>query len=357
MTYIDPRGKVLRHLDRLAGWAAGEKPAPVTLEWDLSNRCPYGCTGCHFAHTHSKGPLTRTARALPLAHDRGGDLADTGLVLRVLEEAKAAGVRAIVWTGGGEPTTHPDWLEIVTHAYGLGLEQGLYTLGALIRPAQAAVARELLTWVVVSLDHADAETYAREKRTLPGLFGEACDAVRQLVGGRATVGVSFLLHAGNYTEALPAMLPLGRELGADYVTFRPLVETSPAAPGVVLGDRSWVARADLMLPMLAAEAGVEVDVARFREWAAWTGHGYRSCTGIRLNATITPDGRMWVCPNRREFAGSCIGDLREASFTEVWARHPGHVWVDQDCRAMCRLNEVNKALDVIATPRPHEAFV
>ena len=45
MTYINPKAKVLSHLDRLAGWQQGDKPAPVTLEWDLSNRCPYGSTG------------------------------------------------------------------------------------------------------------------------------------------------------------------------------------------------------------------------------------------------------------------------------------------------------------------------
>lgn len=84
MTYIAPRAKVLKHLDRLARWQRGERPAPVTLEWDLSNRCPYGCQGCHFAYTHTKGPLTRLPRALPMLHDQGGDLADPALVMRVL---------------------------------------------------------------------------------------------------------------------------------------------------------------------------------------------------------------------------------------------------------------------------------
>ena len=34
MTYIDPRGKVFAHMDRLVGWQQGAKPAPVTIEWD-----------------------------------------------------------------------------------------------------------------------------------------------------------------------------------------------------------------------------------------------------------------------------------------------------------------------------------
>ncbi|MGE0363350.1 MAG: radical SAM protein [Vicinamibacterales bacterium] len=357
MTFIDPRGKALRHLDRLAGWHRGEQPAPVTLEWDLSNRCPYGCTGCHFAYTHTRGPLTRTARVLPMAHDRAGDLADTTLVLRVLEEAAAAGVRSVVWTGGGEPTTHPDFAEIVEHAAGCGLQQGLYTLGALMGWDALEAVRTRCAWVVVSLDHADAITYADEKRTVPDNFAKAIAAVSHLGRGPVTVGVSFLLHARNYTQAATKMLPLARSLGAAYTTFRPLVETSPAFPGALAGDRRWVREAELLWPALAAEPDVEVDPARFREWATWQGHGYQTCYGIRLNATITPDGRLWVCPNRREFAGSCVGDLRTESFAAVWARHPGHWTVDASCRAMCRLHPINETLAAVEAPRPHEAFI
>ena len=356
MTYIAPRQKPLGHLDRLAGWQRGETPAPVTIEWDLSNRCPAGCTACHFAHTHTRGPLTRTARVLPMAHDRGGDLADTDLVLRALMEARVAGVKSIVWTGGGEPTTHPDWHFLMSTAHGMGFEQGLYTMGSLISTTQAATVRQWLSWVVVSLDHPDAATYAREKRTLPSMFDRACETVRALGHGKAAIGVSFLLHAGNYTQAQD-MLALSRSLGATYTTFRPLVETAPSEPGVLLGDRAWVRVATPGLQALAAQPDVELDVARFHEWAGWSGHGYTVCQGPALNTTITPDGRLWVCPNRREYAGSCLGDLRVESFADIWARHPGRFPVTADCRAQCRLHHVNQALDALAQPREHANFI
>ena len=81
MSYIDPRVKVLAHCDRLGEWQAGLKPAPVTVEWYLSNRCVLGCQDCHFAHTHSRGPWVARSRALPMAFAGTGDLADVALVL------------------------------------------------------------------------------------------------------------------------------------------------------------------------------------------------------------------------------------------------------------------------------------
>lgn len=364
MTYIDPRGKALAHLDRIVGWqraAAGKQPwhpAPVTVEWDLSNRCVLGCQDCHFAHTHVKGPWATKPRLLPMAYDSTGDLADLRLVGTALDQLSRAGVQGIVWSGGGEPTTHPDWQQIVTLAHAMGFQQGMYTLGGLLTKPSAKVLATHATWVVVSLDAADAETYAAEKGVPPERFTVACDGARWLADvGCATVGVSFLLHEGNWFRA-PEMLALARSLGATYTTFRPAIRTSPDRPAVTTDDRSWIDAAYYgVLLGLNNQADVEVDAARFLAYRHWTGHGYDACLGIRLNTTITPDGRVWLCPQRRGVGGSCLGDLRTESFQELWARHPGSFAVDAGCRVMCRLHPVNETLAALEAPRTHGAFV
>lgn len=354
--YIAPESKAFAHLDRLAAWQAGAKPAPVTLEWDLSFRCYLGCVNCHFAYTHTKGPWAAVkGRALPVAQDKAGDLADYALVRRVLGEVSQAGVQGVVWTGGGEPTTHPQWRDIVTYAATRGLQQGMYTAGGLLTRDDARLLAEHATWVVVSLDAHDPESYAREKRVSGGLFLAALNGIRWIAEAGGTVGASFLLHGGNWREA-PQMLAVAREAGATYTTFRPTIQTSPADPATCTEDRGWITDAVPMLQALAHEPDVETSPERFLHYQHWA-RGYDVCHGIKLNATITPDGRVWVCPNRREMKGSCIGDLREQSFAEVWAKHPGH-WTDfAQCRVMCRLHAVNQSLAPVFTKRQHEAFI
>lgn len=354
MSFIDPRAKVLRHIDRIAAWDRGETPAPVTVEWDLSNRCVLGCVDCHFAHTHVRGPWAMKPRTLPMAFEGTGDLADTGLVMRTLDDLHSAEVRSIVWSGGGEPTTHPDWLDIVKYAAMRGFEQGMYTCGGLLTAASASALASMASWVVVSLDAADAETYAAEKGVPASRFLSACSGLTALIGSKATVGASFLLHADNWQRA-DEMLTLGRHLGAHYVTFRPAIQTAQDRPSVPTGDRSWVLQAMPALVALSNAADVELDVDRFLAYAAWTDHGYSQCHGVQLNTTITPDGRVWVCPQRRGV--SALGDLRRESFVDIWARHPRTFTVDAGCRAMCRLHPVNETLAALRTPREHEAFV
>lgn len=297
------------------------------------------------------------SRALPMAFDNGGDLADIGVVTRALADMARAGVKAIVWSGGGEPTTHPHWHDAIRAASAGGLEQGMYTLGGLLDEAGAALLADRLSWVVVSLDCVDAETYAAEKGVPASRFEAACTGVRMLASHQqAVVGVSFLLHATNWYH-VKRMYSLAMELGAHYVTFRPAIETNAATPSICRVERDWIDAAVRMLRQVERWPGVEVDAARFEEYRDWQGHGYTSCTGVRLNATVTPDGRVWVCPQRRGVSGSSIGDLSRESFADIWARHPGRWTVDNSCRVMCRLHPVNAVLHAIATPKTHGAFV
>lgn len=355
MSFVGPQ-KIFAHLDRLVGWSRGETPAPVTIEWDLSNRCVLGCQSCHFAHTHSRGPWAVKGRMLPMAYTETGDYANPNLVTKALGQVARAGVQGVVWTGGGEPTTHPEWLRIVSYAHSVGLQQGMYTLGGLFTPQSAAAAGKLLTWVVVSLDCVDASAYAREKGVPSDRFRAACDGIRWLVEAQsATVGVSFLLHAENWYQ-MPEMAALARSFGATYTTFRPTIVEGPAS-SLASSDRTWITEALPLLEAMAAEPDVECDPSRFAAYRDWTGRSYSVCHGIKLNTTITPDGRVWVCPQRRGMEGSQLGDLRTESFADIWSRHPAQ-WTDlAECRVMCRLHLVNEQLNAVYTPRAHEAFV
>jgi len=359
MTYISPH-KVFSHLDRLTAWRDGDTPAPVTVEWDLTNRCSLGCEGCHFAHTHTKGPWAGKA-LLPMAYENTGDVADLKLVTRGLAEAAEAGVKAVVWSGGGEPTLHPQWQEIVIYAAASGLRQGMYTLGGHLNSQSAKVLARYADWVVVSLDCADAETYAAEKRVSENRFAEACQGIELLASEHeAVVGVSFLLHSKNFTRA-QEMMNLARSLGATYSTFRPLIETHVAYPSQT--NRSLTEWIDFnrdwpdIVTQLESEPDVEISGSRFSNYAHWKGHGYKMCYGVRMATMVTPDGRMWICPQRRGINGSCLGDLRTDSFEAIWRRHPGHYAVDSGCRAMCRFHQMNQVLDDVFTPREHTAFV
>lgn len=355
MTYIAPQSKLFGHLDRLQQiQETGHTSAPINVEIDLSNRCSLGCQWCHFAYTHTRGPLAGK-REKPGAATPGGDLMELELAKTIVAELVDAGVRSITWTGGGEPTLHPDFDEIVRCTAEYDISQALYTHGGHITAERAALLKEHLTFVYVSLDAADAASYKRDKGV--DRFWAACDGIRLLAEapGDATVGVGYLVTEQNWPDC-PAAVKLTQGLGADYIQFRPTVIYNQAVPGVPAGDTAWIWGAIDSLRPLEDEPGVEVDLDRFRAYRDWDGHGYDTCVWSMLQTCITPNGKVWACVSKREHAAAEIGDLSVETFEEVWERHTV-AKVNKDCRVMCRGHLANVALTEIVRSRPHPEFV
>lgn len=351
--YIDPRLKVLQHADRLAAIQAGRTPAPVNVEIDLSNRCSLGCAWCHFAYTHTRGPLAGAQK--PAGATSGGDLFNTDLLLRVGVDLANAGVRSTTWTGGGEPTLHPDFDRIVT---AWPLPQGIYTHGGHIDRGRARLLKHRLSWVYVSLDECNPADYKNSKGV--DRFNDVLDGVRRLVAadGGATIGVGFLLHKGNYRRVFDMTRLALEQLGADYVQFRPAVRYLTDKPAVPAEDAAWIQDALVYLqhPTLANNPAVYAETDRFRQYLDWTGHGYGTCYWSQLQAVITPDGRVWTCVNRREYAGSELGNLNNRPFSAIWARVKAHC-VDDQCRVMCRGHMANQTLNYAMGDLGHREFI
>jgi len=353
-SYIDPRHKILYHTDRLAAIKAGKKPAPINIEIDLSNRCSLGCEWCHFAYTHTRGPLAGKVDT-PNGRIPGGDLMDYELAKSIIVQAHEMGVRSITWTGGGEPTLHPRFDDIVTFAHRHGMPQGLYTNGAHITPERAALLKRVMAWVYVSLDECEAEMYKESKGV--DKFEVVCQGIENLsaVDGGATVGVGYLLHDQNVIS-MPEMAELALSLGADYVQFRPIVNYSQDAPNEAIDEAGWVDAAIEIFNQVPDDPRILFDQERFEMYRDWNGRSYSTCHWTQVQTVITPNGKVWSCVNKREHAGALLGDLTEEPLPTIWQRS-GACQVDGSCRVMCRGHIANITLDAIMTEPPHKEFI
>lgn len=348
MRYTDYERKLLFHVDRVAGIFSTAVPPPVNVEIDLSNRCSLGCQDCHFAYTHTKGPLAVVSKDENL-----GDLMDYHLARRIIQDLAVYGVRSVTWTGGGEPTLHPQFKSIISLTAVAGLPQGLYTSGVHVDGHLAGQLANAMDWVYVSLDCVDAKTYKEEKRV--DRFEAATNAVRMMAKAKVpVVGVGFLVHEKNWTRMLD-MAVLASDLGGSYVQFRPAIHFDSNRPGWPSSDRKWLKHmAEIVLPDVGIP--VEFDRKRFKALADWEGHGYTTCLWSGLQTVISPNGSVWTCCNKRGYDGHAIGDLSKERFSEVWPRRQLR-HVDDKCRVMCRGHMPNVALHQIAKPVKHGHFI
>jgi len=349
-SYINPPRKLLHHIDHVVEIRNGRKPAPVNVEIDLSNRCSLGCEWCHFAYTHTKGPLANKVPS-PAGKEAGGDLMDKDLALFIMQDLTTFGVKSITWTGGGEPTLHPHFDEIINTC---PIEQGVYTHGGHINQKRAALMKRRMKWVYISLDECMPEMYKKSKGV--DRFADVLAGVTRLVeaDGDAVIGLGFMLHKNNWRQATE-MVNLGRSLGVDYIQFRPTILYKHDAPNIADEYTTWVDGAISYLLAYQDDPFIHADVDRFYMYKNWE-RSYETCYWTQLQSVITPNGKVWTCVNKREYAGECLGDLTKESFSEIWQRS-GSCQVSDNCRLMCRGHIPNLTLNEMMTPPAHKEFI
>ncbi len=328
--YIAPASKILRHPELLTAIRAGRKVWPLNVELDPSAACNLRCRHCDFAYTH--GPA----------------LLDLSLAERLFHELAAGGTKAVTFTGGGEPTMHPQFPSLAQAAAAEGLQLGLYTNG--VNASRLLEGAGHFAWVYVSLDAATAEDWAAIK--LPGSNGATrfwgiLETIKRIVAerrdGRPVVGVGFLLTDRNRAY-VPQMAALAADLGVDYCQFRPVVG---------LDSYEWVRYTLPLLEGMASEK-VIVSVDRFRRLLGRTPRGYAVCRGSALVPAVGADGTVWACPNTRGLRR--LGSLKEETFAAIWERRAEQL-VGGDCRQECRNHSLNLTLDYVCGEGAHDGFV
>jgi organic radical activating enzyme len=113
-TYTSNVSKLLKHLPKIQLLQDGKRPSPVMFHMSPSNPCNMTCSFCCFANRTLKEMLTMDQ--MKKAIDSFVELGATGMEL----------------TGGGEPTLHPGFGEVVNYAYNKGLKIGVVTNGTKI---------------------------------------------------------------------------------------------------------------------------------------------------------------------------------------------------------------------------------
>lgn len=191
-----------------------ESAAPVHIHLIVSDLCNQSCAFCAYRdETYSSNQLFGIGEG-PERNNNPNRMIPGPKVLEILSDAYAMGVKAIQFTGGGEPTLHPDFNSFLDYCHGR-LDIGIVSNG--VRWSDETLAHgRLAAWVRISIDAGTAETYSGIRKVSTRHFDQACMTVQGLAGHGAVVGVGFVVTKDNWREIVEGVR-LAKNLGANNV--------------------------------------------------------------------------------------------------------------------------------------------
>lgn len=341
--------KIVHHEDKIKQLRKGEMITPLFAQVDLTNSCNLNCNFCsykigNYSPDHMKDFNKR-------------DRLDKNLVFKILEDMKQSGVKAVEWTGGGEPSLHPDYKDFFKFAKELNYEQALVTNSTLLDDEGIDIIRDF-SWVRFSVDASAEKTYKKIK----GQYGlnKTLGNLEKLIASKNPeniAGFSFIVCRDNYKEIYGATR-LAKDIGCDNIRF----SLAYTPEGRKMFGGIWE---DVVKEIEKAKQKETKDFKvftfsnRINEISQKTKSD--ACYFHEFVAAIGANGGIYPCCLLKYDSRFNFGNLNEKSFEEIWFGEERKKFTEKirkGCNYSCWMTEKNNFISYLLKDNPqHINFI
>ncbi len=332
--------KIFAHAGELQKVKEGKRIAPIYVRIKPTNRCNQNCYYCHY-----KNPY------LELDQYNPADEICREKMLEIIQDFKEIGVKAVTFSGGGEPLLYPYIEEVMEAVLEAGIDLSIITNGSLLTGKKA----ELLSqakWVRISQESGCAKTYSKIRGVKEEDFETLCDNIRnfaKIKSPACELGINFVIGPENYREVYQAGKRM-QELGADHIKYTALMSSD-----AIKMHAPFKAEVIDQIHKLTDENGTDFKVINLYESdfvsSAVFGRNYDFC-GIKDFVTvIAANSRIYYCHDKAYLSQGEIGNISEKSFKDVWFSEETTqkfcVFNPQDiCKHHCVYDDRNELLNM-----------
>ena len=345
--------KLMYHIPRLYKWYKGEDVYPIYIEIGPYGGCNLRCIFCAFDFLKYKSYIL-----------------DTECLKKFIGEAARKKVKAILYSGEGEPLLHDSITEIISFTKKKGIDVALSTNGIMLNKYKAKEILGYLTWMRVSLNAGTGEGYATIHETKEENFDIVLNNLKQAVKIKnrnkysCTIGVQSLLIPQNCKEIL-RLASILKDTGVDYLAIKPYSQ-HPLSDNEI--DPMFKRRElfNLEEGLRKYSKGDFKIIFRYRAMCKLEEKKpYKDCLGLPFATHITAEGDIYPC---NAFVGNkkfIFGNICHDSFGDIWKskRRKAIVkmirteWDVNNCRKLCRIDEINRYLWELKNPDKHINFI
>jgi len=343
--------KLVYHIPHLYEWIKGENIYPIYVEIGLYGECNHRCIFCAFDFFTS-GTL------------------ETACLKKFVKQAAKKKVKAILYSGEGEPLLHNNSTNIVRFTKRIGIDVALSTNGVMLDKRESEKILGCLTWLRVSLNAGSPKTYAFIHGTKKKDFNTVIDNIKEAVKIKdrnkysCTIGVQFLLIPQNYKE-VANLVNILNDLGVDYLVVKPY-SYHPSSINKINYDFNYKNLFYLEEKLTKYSKGnFQVIFRRHAMEKINRKKPYERCLSLPFATHVTSKGDIYPCNffvGKKDFS---FGNICEETFEEIWEGDRRNrimdrihtKWNVEDCRDACRFDEINRYLWDLKNPVDHVNFI
>lgn len=260
-------------------------------------------------------------------HESDKTIMDLNKFRNMIDEVSIFGTESMEFSGGGESTLHPNFIEMCLYAKDKGISVGVLTNGTILSKVYLNSREcpiDTFSYIRISLDAATPETFKSIKKS--DMFEKITTNISLLIkmrgaNKRPRIGTKFLLNNINISE-IEKMVMLAEKLGVDYVQFK-----AEHSSGNTL-DNSQVEYADVSIQTIKNKYTIPI-YGRIQKSRC-----NLKCFMSPIHAVIDHLGNIYTCCFFSNENG-LIGNIFDRSFVDVWFSGKHREIIDNITPEMC----------------------
>jgi len=339
--------KAVWHIARIDELRKGHDIIPTHVQLIISDLCNQNC---HFCAYRMDGGFSTEQFADENGNKNPVRFMPTVKAKEILDDCARLGIAAVQFTGGGEPTVHPDCYELIEYAQNLGLQTALVTNGVRLKPHPCI---ENLTWLRISVDAGTAETYEAIRQS------KAWNKVMKNLEYAGTlkkplVGVGFVVTRENYKE-LVQCAKFVKECGIPYLRVSAMFSEGGALYYVGIEDE--IKKQSVEANLLQDDSFKIINFFNDRVRDLTQGRpDYKFCGTQQFVLYIGGNQKIYTCCTNAYTKHGEIGDLTNQRLS-VWLYTNRRFDFDATGCHHCQFNDKNRAINWMLTEPDHVNFV
>lgn len=346
--------KFLRFRDQLDALAQGGLAAPVHVRIKPINRCNHNCWYCAYRVDN-----------LQLGEDIDlNDRIPTAKMFEIVEDVVAMGVRAVTFSGGGEPLLYKELPEVIRRLAAGGVKIASLTNGANLKGAMADAFAEHGTWVRVSLDAWDDESYTAARGAPPGGFTKLLENLAAFSArkSRCVLGVSLIVGKVNAPH-VAAICALMKQAGVNHVKISGAVIANEREANNTYHDRIRTEVGEQISRAKALQGDGFTVLDHYHELNDLFEKDYHTCPFLQFLTVIGADCMVYTCQDKAYTRDGTLGSIADRRFRDFWfseenRRKMRELDPSVSCRHHCVAHQKNLMLnEYLSVDTEHGVFV
>ena len=346
--------KFLQYSDHIRAIQQGQVLAPVHIRIKPINHCNHNCWYCAYR-----------ADQLQLGEDMDvEDRIPEEKMTEIVDDIVAMGVKAVTFSGGGEPLLYKSLPEHIDRLAAGGVRIASLTNGSNLQGRMAAAFAEHGTWVRVSMDGWDDASYSKFRGVPNNAFGKLIANMRAFVAlkSKCVLGVSFIVGHDNHDHVFE-ICTLLKDVGVNHVKISAAVVSNDVHENNLYHRKIMAAVSEQIAKAQALNGPGFTVLNHYHETEERFEKGYTICPFLQFLTVIGADCSVYTCQDKAYTEAGKLGSIKDRTFKDFWFSEVNRQRIhtfnpSEQCRHHCVTHAKNLAIvEALSLDPDHACFV